>query len=149
MHGALSAFFFAAQKEWRTLVAVILAVLLVAAVLLYQYLHRRHGCGAGTATPSRTANPGVAAALLPLKKWDTIQSMMLWRSEMSSLDGIIQSLEPAAPAVARTAGGGGLPDWWPPPASPSSSRASSRTTSRSSSPTSSRDSADPSQQGDR
>jgi hypothetical protein len=41
--------------------------------------------------PRPAVPPGRAClALLPLGKWDTLQAMMHWRSEMSNLDGIIQ-----------------------------------------------------------
>ena len=28
-----------------------------------------------------------------MKKWDTVRSMMKWKAEMASLDGVIQSIE--------------------------------------------------------
>lgn len=51
--------------------------------------------------------------LLAMQKWDTIQNMMRWRSEMSSLDGIMHELSPAPPQRSTTSK---EPEWWPPPA---------------------------------
>lgn len=48
----------------------------------------------GVEEPGPRPPPLVSSlALLPLQKWDTIQNMMRWRGEMSSLDGLMQDLD--------------------------------------------------------
>ena len=61
--------------------------------------------------PVQTPMPSLP--MMAMQKWDTIQNVMSWRSEMSSLDGIIHDLTPE-PAKQRSACK--VPEWWPPPA---------------------------------
>lgn len=59
--------------------------------------------------PTKTPMPSLP--VLAMQKWDTIQNVMSWRSEMSSLDGIIHDLTPQPVKEPP----GKVPEWWPPP----------------------------------
>lgn len=88
----------------------VFAILVVLALLYLQQQdtaprrRRREAAAASPPPPTpppSAATPGGWGTILSRVKWETISKMLHWKSEVSSLDGILQGLdELAAPAPA-------------------------------------------------